>query len=181
MTPKQERFVEEYLVDLNATQAAIRAGYSSKSADAEGSRLLGNVKISEAIAEKRADLSERTAISQEKVLAEYARIGFASVSDFVMASKDQTTKIDLSALTPDQWAAIQAVEIDGEGKIKVKQHDKLRALDSISKHLGFEAPAKLAITDTEGKDLAENPVEAARVVAFMFAQANAAAGNSSSD
>ena len=68
MTPKQEAFVQEYLIDLNATQAAIRAGYSKKTANEQGSRLLANVKISAAIAEAQGDRSERTEITQDYVL-----------------------------------------------------------------------------------------------------------------
>ncbi len=68
MTPKQERFVSEYLVDLNATQAAIRAGYAKKSADVEGSRLLANAKVAAAVAAAQAKRSERTEITQDYVL-----------------------------------------------------------------------------------------------------------------
>ncbi len=69
LTAKQERFVAEYLVDLNATQAAIRAGYSEKSATAEGSRLLVNTKVAAAVAAAQAKRSERTEITQDYVLA----------------------------------------------------------------------------------------------------------------
>src|SRR5690606_23753564 len=68
LTPKQQRFVEEYLVDLNATQAAIRAGYSAKTADVAGPRLLGNVRVAAAIAAGRAAPTERTAVSQDYVV-----------------------------------------------------------------------------------------------------------------
>ena len=68
MTPKQERFVSEYLIDLNATQAAIRAGYAKKSADVEGSRLLANAKVAAAVAAAQAKRSERTEITQDYVL-----------------------------------------------------------------------------------------------------------------
>tara|TARA_R110000851_G_scaffold330722_2_gene503890 strand:+ start:336 stop:794 length:459 start_codon:yes stop_codon:yes gene_type:complete len=68
LTAKQQRFRDEYLVDLNATQAAIRAGYSEKTADQQGCRLLTNVKVAAAIAAAQADRSERTEISQDYVL-----------------------------------------------------------------------------------------------------------------
>lgn len=68
MTPKQERFVTEYLVDLNATQAAIRAGYAEKSAAAEGSRLLANATVSAAVQKAMARRSERTEATQDYVL-----------------------------------------------------------------------------------------------------------------
>ncbi len=68
LTARQERFVAEYLIDLNATQAAIRAGYAKKSADVEGSRLLVNAKVAEAVAAAQAERSERTEITQDYVL-----------------------------------------------------------------------------------------------------------------
>lgn len=68
LTPKQQRFVDEYLIDLNATQAAIRAGYAAKTANREGSRLLSNVDISHAIATKAANTAERLDLSAERVL-----------------------------------------------------------------------------------------------------------------
>ena len=68
LTPKQQRFVDEYLIDLNATQAAIRAGYSEKTAQQMGSRLLLNVVIQEAIAKAQAERSERTVVDQDYVI-----------------------------------------------------------------------------------------------------------------
>lgn len=68
MTPKQQRFVEEYLIDLNGTQAAIRAGYSAKTANEQAARLLANVSVSQAIAEAKSDRSDRTGITQDYVL-----------------------------------------------------------------------------------------------------------------
>ncbi len=69
LTAKQERFVAEYLIDLNATQAAIRAGYSEKTAEQQGSRLLSNAKVAAAIAEAQTKRSERTEVTQDYVLA----------------------------------------------------------------------------------------------------------------
>lgn len=68
MTPKQERFAQEYLVDLNATQAAIRAGYSAKTAEVQGSRLLSNAKVAAAVAAGQAKRSERVEVTQDYVL-----------------------------------------------------------------------------------------------------------------
>jgi phage terminase small subunit len=69
LTAKQERFVAEYLIDLNATQAAIRAGYSAKTAEQQGARLLGNAKVAAAIAAGQAARAERTNITQDYVLS----------------------------------------------------------------------------------------------------------------
>ena len=68
LTPKQQRFVEEYLIDLNATQSAIRAGYSERTANEQGSRLLANVSISEAIAEAQEKLSNKAQVTVEMVV-----------------------------------------------------------------------------------------------------------------
>jgi hypothetical protein len=68
MTPKQRRFVDEYLLDLNATQAAIRAGYSARTAEQQGPRLLGNVEIAEAIQAAQQARSERVQITADDVL-----------------------------------------------------------------------------------------------------------------
>ena len=68
LTPKQQRFVEEYLVDLNATQAAIRAGYSERNADKIGSELLGKTRVAEAIREAKQERSERVQMTQDSVL-----------------------------------------------------------------------------------------------------------------
>ncbi len=68
LTPRQTRFVDEYLIDLNATQAAIRAGYSAKNADKIGPELLGKTRVSAAIAEAQAKRSERVSVSQDDVV-----------------------------------------------------------------------------------------------------------------
>lgn len=81
LTPKQERFVEEYLVDLNATQAAIRAGYSEKTANEQGARLLANVSVQAAIQKRRQDRERRTEITQDYVLKKLKEITDRTASD----------------------------------------------------------------------------------------------------
>lgn len=81
LTPKQKRFVEEYLIDLNATQAAIRAGYSAKTAEAAGSRLLRNVNVAIAITAAQAERSEKTKIDADWVLSRLAAEVEADVAD----------------------------------------------------------------------------------------------------
>jgi phage terminase small subunit len=83
LTPKQARFVDEYLIDLNATQAAIRAGYSAATALQQGPRLLGNVGVQAAISARQADRSERTEITQDRVLAELWAIATADPNDLI--------------------------------------------------------------------------------------------------
>lgn len=83
LTAKQQRFVEEYLIDLNATQAAIRAGYSPKTANEQGARLLANASVQEAIAKAMAERSRRTGISQDRVIQELARIAFVNPKNII--------------------------------------------------------------------------------------------------
>src|SRR5215213_1985099 len=82
LTARQARFVEEYLVDLNATQAAIRAGYSARTANEQASRLLANVSVAAAISEALAARAERTQITADQVVEELAAIGFAKLGDY---------------------------------------------------------------------------------------------------
>ena len=81
LTARQERFVEEYLRDLNATQAAIRAGYSPRSAAADGSRLLTNANVAEAVARAKAERAARAGIDADRVLEEIKAIALAHLSD----------------------------------------------------------------------------------------------------
>lgn len=93
LTAKQERFVEEYLVDLNATQAAIRAGYSAKNADKIGPELLGKTRVSEAVQAAMAKRSQRVGITQDKVLDELAKIGTAEAHDYADADLKYSNKL----------------------------------------------------------------------------------------
>lgn len=136
LTPKQERFVAEYLVDLNATQAAIRAGYSDKAAKVTASRLLTNANVAEVIAERRGKLSNKLEITAERVLQEYARIGFADLRDFLTFNGKTVTFKASDQLTEDQARAVAEISETQHG-VRIKLHDKKGALDAIAKHLGM--------------------------------------------
>lgn len=140
MTAKQRRFCDEYLIDLNATQAAIRAGYSPKTANEQGARLLANVSVQEAIAKAMAERSKRTGISQDRVIQELARIAFVNPQN-VINPEDASVKEDA---TEDDLACIQSVKVktmDGaKGKSverEVRLNDKMKALELLGKHLGM--------------------------------------------
>ena len=140
MTPKQQRFVEEYLVDLNATQAAIRAGYSEKTAAEQACRLLINVKVADAIAEAQAERSERLKITKDMVLVELAKLAFANAGDYFTWGPDGVTLIAKTELTPDQWAAVAEVsetKTERGGTIRLKLYDKRGPLVDIGKDLGM--------------------------------------------
>ena len=136
LTQKQKLFIDEYLIDLNATQAAIRAGYSPNNADKIGSELLGKTRVSEAISKAMAERSRRTGINQDRVLQELARIGFAKITDVV---DPDTAKIKVDA-SEDDLACIQSLKIKPNEfgtEREVKLYDKKSALVDIGKHLGM--------------------------------------------
>lgn len=135
LTDKQRRFVDEYLIDLNATQAAIRTGYSAKTAEQQGSRLLINVKVQQAISKKMAERSKRTGINQDRVVLELARIAFVKLTDVV----DNDGKIKEDA-TDDDLACIESIKYkptDAGVEREVKVSPKIKALELLGRHLGM--------------------------------------------
>ena len=148
LTLKQRRFCEEYLVDLNATQAAIRAGYSPKSAYAIGRENLRKPYIATEISERFEARSERTGVTADHVIEELSKLAFSNMLDYISVQDNGTAFVDLSALDRDQAAAIQEVitEEYSEGrdedavpvrKIKFKLADKKGALDLLGRHFGL--------------------------------------------
>lgn len=183
LNPKQLRFVEEYLIDLNATQAAIRAGYAIRGAEVQGFRLLSNAKVAEAVAEAQARRSERTEITQDMVLRELALLGFANMSDYMHIGSDGDPILDFSGLTREQAAAISEVTVedfkDGRGedardirKVRLKLHDKKGALVDIGKHLGMFVERKEVGKPGEFRELsdAERYQEIARLIGRVRAE-----------
>ena len=136
MTKKQKRFIEEYLIDLNATQAAIRAGYSPKTAKDIGCENLAKPNISDAIDKAMAERSRRTGINQDRILLELARIGLAKITDVV----DPDTGKLLPNASEDDLACIQSIKIKPNEfgtEREVKLYDKKSALVDLGKHLGM--------------------------------------------
>ena len=109
LTPKQGRFVEEYLVDLNATQAAIRAGYSTKTAKAIGHENLARPNLAQAIQDAMTERSKRTEVSQDRVVKELARIAFASLGEVIKWDPTGTKVRPSTELSEDAVAAISEV------------------------------------------------------------------------
>lgn len=154
LTPKQRRFVEEYLIDLNATQAAIRAGYSHKTARQIGEQNLSKLDIANAISEAKQKRSIRTEITQDMVLKELAKIGFSDIRKVIRWGNTTVRKainaegeeveetyhgialIDSSEIDDETAAAIAEVS-EGRDGLKVKLHDKKSALVDIGRHLGM--------------------------------------------
>jgi phage terminase small subunit len=187
MAPKAQRFVEEYLIDLNATQAAIRAGYSARTAEVQGCRLLKNVQVAAALAERRERLTQKAEVTQEMIVAELAKIGFSDIrkavnwfSNVAVAASDERSVDDMMEDGPEAEirhqitnqvelvssaeiddataAAISEISMTDKGGLKVRFHDKQTALVNLGKHLGmFKETVKV-----EGLEGLASAIEEAR-------------------
>lgn len=151
LTPRQARFVDEYLLDLNATKAAIRAGYAPKAAQPVSSRLLSNAIVARAIAIAQAARAERTDIQQDRVLRVAAELLFVPLPNIGDLFDEQDNLRPLHTLTRAQTSMISAIEIvkknlaAGDGhtdlvhKLKLwdVRADKTKALELVMRHLGL--------------------------------------------
>ena len=162
LTDKQRQFIAEYLIDFNATQAAIRAGYSENCPSEIGYENLSKPLIQRAIQEAMDKRAKRTEITQDRVLAELAKIGFANMQNYMRANADGDPYLDFSALTEDQAAALSEVTVEdyteGRGeasrevkRVKFKLCDKRAALVDIGRHLGmFPNNGRIELTGADG-------------------------------
>jgi phage terminase small subunit len=147
LTPKQQLFIREYLKSLNATAAAKAAGYSEKTAEQQGCRLLRNVQIAEEVAKAQEKRCEKLEISADRVLQELALLGFANMMDYMTITAGGEAFVDLSKLTREQAAAIQEITVDETGggsgdnkreavqRTRFKLANKKDALELLGKHL----------------------------------------------
>jgi phage terminase small subunit len=171
MTPKQQRFVREYLIDLNATRAYRAAGYAGNDnvCGVEGHKLLSNPKVAAAVADAQKQRSERTEITQDMVLRELAKIGFADMrrllrwtgnaprmdedeaeetGEVQISVANLVTLFDSDHIDDEIAACISEISQTKDGALKVKLHDKQAALVSIGRHLGmFKDKLEVEVTD----------------------------------
>ncbi len=144
LSPKQASFVAQYLIDKNGKQAAIRAGYSPKTAESQASRLLSNAKVKAAVAEGLSKQLTVAGITAERTLKEIARLGFSDIRGLFDANG---TLKPIHQLSDDDAAALASVEVTkknlttGDGEIdtvvKVKVWDKPRSLEMLAKHFAL--------------------------------------------
>jgi len=153
LTPRQRAFVAEYLTDLNATQAAIRAGYSPQTAEQQGARLLKNVKVASAVQAELAKRSERTRLKADAVIEELRWIAFANISDYVAWNHEKVIFLNSQKMAPEALSAVAQVSYDRNGGVQVKLHDKIAALDKLMKHLGKYAPERHEMSGPGGKPI----------------------------
>lgn len=158
LSKKQQAFVDEYMIDLNATQAAIRAGYKrSEYTDTNASKLLENTRIAEEIEKRMAERSKRTGINQDRVVQEIAKLAFVNAADVI----DIDSATVLPDAKPEDLACIQSVKIKRTTKGKnvieereVRFYDKKGSLELLGRHLGMfkdkleiDADAEVTIID----------------------------------
>jgi len=151
ITDKMKRFINEYLVDFNATQAAIRAGYSESTAQEQSSQLLARPDIRALIAEGQKAIAERTQSFQDDAVSELKIVGFSDLADF-LSVKDGgiVEQKPFNELTKEQTKCIKKIKqtvrsshsADGTilhqtAVIEIELHDKLKALELLGRHLGM--------------------------------------------
>jgi len=162
LTPKQEKFCYEYCIDYHITNAAIRAGYSKRTAYSTGSENMKKPEIKLRIKDMQVNLCETSGISALKIINEHAKIAFSNLSN--MKNGWMSLK-DFESLSESEKACIAEVQTkesrradggDGiiiEEWVKIKLYDKQKSLDSISKMLGYDAPQKIDVGLSEGLEL----------------------------
>lgn len=136
LSDQQERFCQEYVKDLNGTQAAIRAGYSEKSARSQASDLLTKPNIQKRVGSLQATVTEANASIVDEIKKELRRIAFADPRAVSRWNQSGVTMKDSSELTDDEAATIMEVseKVDQTGgSLKIKQHSKLKALELLAK------------------------------------------------
>jgi phage terminase small subunit len=151
LTVKQKAFIQEYLIDLNGTKAAIRAGYSPKTAKVQAARLLTNVNVSDGIVKAMEKRSKRTEITQDRVIEELARIAFDDIKNYVSFRTEKVsvgtdengeeifkykTIIEVKDSDTIDTRGISEVRVGRDG-FKFKLYSKLQALEDLAKHLGM--------------------------------------------
>lgn len=147
LDPKQELFTDEFLVDLNQTQAYIRAGYAVKGSSQNAARLMANDKVQARIREKMAARADRLELSQDRVVAEIAKVAFASMRNFISVDEEGQPRINLTDTSNDALDSLSEIStetvLEGDPerpdlvrKTKIKLLSKLDALDKLMQHLG---------------------------------------------
>lgn len=168
LTVRERLFVREYLIDLNAARAAVRAGYSPRWAYTNTHRVINRPRVKAVIEAAMAARAAKLEITADRVLREIALMGFANLMDYFTPQEDGTVYVDLSRLTRQQAAALVEVQVEeftsGRGaagrevkRVRIKLADKSRNLELIGKHLGMFArkPGEENVNGEEGNSYVE--------------------------
>ena len=137
LTPKQAAFVDEYLIDLNATAAAKRAGYKDPNI---GRQLITKNNVAEAIRERKQDLALRNQIEQDQIIQELVKLAFSNMTDFVSWGPDGVILKNSDEFNANQAACVSEITetVSKHGKtVRIKLHSKEKALELLGRHLGI--------------------------------------------
>ena len=140
LTRKMERFAQEYVTDLNGTQAAIRAGYSPKTAKSKASDLLKDPRVQAAVEARLQELAERAKMTQEQVFQELVKVAKADMSTFAEWGPGGVVLKDSKGLRPEDTAAVAEISqtvTEAGGTKRIRLHDKLKALEMLSRYFGM--------------------------------------------
>jgi len=147
ITPMRRQFVREWLIDFNGRAAAVRAGYSAKSAKGIAVELLAIPELQELIAEGMKKRIQRTEVTQDAVIEEFRRLGFSNILDYIctdshgraVVDEDGTVALDLKNVTREAAAAISELVLESgkDGRPRIKLYDKRGPLVDLGKHLGL--------------------------------------------
>ena len=175
---KQQRFIDEYMIDFNGTQAAIRAGYSPRTAGVQAYQLVTDARIQAELKSRTAKLSEQASITVAEIVERLAAILRATMRDYLRVTAKGELALDFSRATPQQMAAVQHLEIDraagedadGAKKFRLRLYDKIAAADKLLRHLGAYRD-RVEHSGPEGGpiEVATPPVTAERRLAAVIA------------
>ena len=161
LNDKQKRFCEEYVIDLNATQSAIRAGYSEKTAGSIGNNLLKKVEIQNEINDINNKRSAKTGITSERVLTELGKIAFSDLKEYLSFDENGVQFKDSEEVDGTLISEVSSQETvtrrgSGDSKeetirvnLKMKLHDKMKALELLGKHLNIFNEANSGFSENE--------------------------------
>jgi phage terminase small subunit len=171
MTPRQQRFIEEYLRDLNATQAAVRAGYAQRSAERQALRMLAQPEIADAVRQAKAQRAKETGLSAAQAIVEASALAFSDIGAIAEWGPDGVRlkpSSELSEAARRSIAEIVETQTERGRNLRVKLHDKRGAIELLCRHLGvFDRPVRLALPPMNG------PADAAKAMATVVAAAAA--------
>ncbi len=175
---KQKVFVREYLIDGNATRAAIAAGYSPRAAESYGSQLLDNIKVAAEIEHLQSKQLSKLEITSEKALELAWRIASSNILDYVKVNEDGQADIDLNKVRHEQGYAIQEITVDttggsGDGERRLVLRTRLKLAQKDAQLTNILKHFKLISDKIEAGGPDGGPIQTSLTVSFVSPDAEA--------